>query len=306
MNLNSVRDDILANIEFVVCVDTVFSDSAMMADIVLPAAMHFEIEDIYISPVTYDLQYGSKVVEPRFEAKPDEIIIQLLAQGMGIGDFFQGTSEDWLRELLASPQFQAAGVTLEGLREKRHMRFVPKYIAYTDGKYPTGTGKVEFYCENPVPRFEFGQERDIAAERMPRFFPPHEAWYENEIMEKYPFQLISERSRQRWHSQGFDGAWFKEVYPEPTIRMNAEDAAEKGIEDGDYIEVYNDRGHAVAKAYLCGGLRKGVLSYPKGWPTRYYKAGNFSELSHSKFDPFAVSSSFFDTCVEVRKWEGGE
>ncbi|MEG0322699.1 MAG: molybdopterin dinucleotide binding domain-containing protein, partial [Raoultibacter sp.] len=304
-NLNSILSDVIDQVEFIVCADVVFSDSARNADIVLPVAHTFEIEDIYISPVNNDMLYGPRVVEPAFEAKSDQEICQLLGKSMGVGEYFEGNDEAWLSELLASPALKAAGITLDALRENINMRFAPPSIAYESGKYSTSTGKVEFYSEAPAARIEFGQERDIDAEHLPRFFPPIEAWPETEEMKKFPLQLISERSRNRWHSQGFDGMWLQEISPEPTIRMNIEDAEARGIEDGDYIEVYNDRGHAVAKAYKCAGMRPGMMVYPKGWQTHQYKAGNFSELSHSHFDPFAVSSSFFDTCVEVRSWNGG-
>ncbi|MEG0759345.1 MAG: molybdopterin-dependent oxidoreductase, partial [Raoultibacter sp.] len=304
-NLNVVLSDIIDKIEFIVCADIVFSDSARWSDIVLPVANTFEIEDIYCSPVTNHLQYGARVIEPAFEAKSDQEMTKLLAEGMGIGKYFQGNDESWLRELLDLPDLKKAGITLDALREKGSIRFKPEGVAYEDGKYSTSTGKVEIYSENPLPRIEFGQARDLDAEHLPRFFSPYEAYPGTEAMEKYPLILISERSRNRWHSQGFDGVWLREINPEPTIRLNIEDAKTRGIENGDYVEVYNDRGHAVAKAYLCAGMRPGMMSYPKGWQTHLYKAGNFSELSHSHYDPFAVSSSFFDTCVDARKWNGG-
>lgn len=305
VNLNSVLKDIIEKVDFVVCADTVLSDSARWSDIILPVAHTYEIEDIYIAPLTYNLQYSSRIVEPAFEAKPDQEIFQLLGKGLGLGEYFEGNDESWLRELLDTEAFTAQGITLDTLRKERDIRFAPPSIAYTDGQYPTSTGKVEFYSETPVARMEFAQERDEAAEHLPRFFPPYEAWHETEAMKKYPLILISERSRNRWHSQGFDGRWLQEISPEPTLRMNKDDAEARGITDGDYVEVYNDRGHAVTKVYLCAGMRPGMISYPKGWQSHQYKEGSFSELSHSHFDPYAVNSSFFDTCVDVRAWNGG-
>ena len=68
------------------------------------------------------------------------------------------------------------------------------------------------------------------------------------------------------------------------------------------MEAYNDRGHAVAVACVDAAVRPGCAVYPKGLMNRHYKGGNFSELSHSKFDPYAVNSSFWDNCVELRRW----
>ena len=305
VDMNRILGKIVDNVEFVVCADTVFSDSAQQADIVLPITHHYELEDIYISPVTNDLQYNARIIEPAFEAKTDQEVCRLIAGSMGLGDSFDD-DETMLRQLLDTPVLTKQGITLETLREKGTVRFAPKGVAYADGRYPTPTGKVEFYCEKPKPRLEFGQERDDAAERLPRFYPPFEAWPEADAMKKFPFILNSERSRNRWHSQGFEGMWLEEINPEPTIRINEADAANRGIDAGDYVEVFNDRGSAVARAYPCAGIRPGMLTYPKGFQSHQYVSGNFAELTQSKYDPYSINSANFDAAVDIRKWERDE
>lgn len=306
VDMNTVLTDVIDNIDFVVCMDVAFTDSARMADIVLPAAHFFEVSDLYMVSITNEFMYADKVVEPAFEAKPDQEMVRMLARAMGLGDFFEASDEEALEELLTIPALNEAGITYEAIKAMKTLRYMPpSVIAHEDGTYATSTGKVEFYSENPPVRIEGGQERDIDKERLPRFFPPYEAWEGTEAMEKYPLILISERSRNRFHSAGFEAPWLLEINPEPSLRINAEDAQERGINDGDYVEVYNDRGHAVAKASYCAGMRRGMMSYPKGMQRHQYKEGSFSELSQQHYDPFAVNSSFFDTCVEMRKWNGG-
>ena len=90
------------------------------------------------------------------------------------------------------------------------------------------------------------------------------------------------------------------------IKINTGDAAERGIAHGDYVELFNDRGRAVMKAIVTESVAPGVLSYPKGWQSAQYKAGNVSELTNSAYDPVAVNSNYFDTLVEVRLWKDGE
>lgn len=306
VDMNRILEEIVDKVEFVVCADTVFSDSARHADIVLPITNHYELEDIYISPLTNDLQYNARIVEPSFEAKTDQEVCRLIAAKLGIGEHFDDADEAMLRQLLDTPVLAKQGITLETLREKGMVRFAPKGVVYADGKYPTPTGKVEFYCEKPKPRMEFGQERDEAVERLPRFYPPFEAWPDGDAMKKFPFILNSERSRNRWHSQGFEGMWLEEINPEPTIRVNEADAAERGIRAGDYVEVFNDRGSAVARAFPCAGVRPGMLTYPKGFQSHQYVQGNFAELTQSKYDPYSINSANFDAAVDIRKWGGEE
>ena len=302
---NKIIAEIIDKMEFIVCLDVAFTDSALYSDIVLPAAHYYEVEDVYGATLSYHVQHGPKIVEPAFEAKPDLQVAKLLAEGLGIGAYFEGDDESWLREQLNFPALTAQGITLDALREKKDMRYIPAGVGYADGKYYTPTGKVEFYCEKPLPRVDLGLDLDVAPERLPRFYPPFEAWPGTDAMEKYPLILIPEHSRGRFHTGGFDGVWLNEIERGPIVRMNPDDAKARGIEDGDDVEVYNDRGHGVARAVLDAGKRPGMLQYPKGLQGRQYKSGDLASLCSLHMDPFAVNSSFGDTCVEVRKWDGG-
>lgn len=302
---NKLIAEIIDKLEFIVCLDVAFTDSALYADIVLPAAHYFEVEDVYGASLSYHMQHSPKIVEPAFEAKPDLQVAKLLAEGLGVGKYFEGDDESWLREQLDFPALAAQGITLDALREKKDMRFLPAGVYYADGKFSTPTGKVEFYCEKPLPRHDLGLDLDVAPERLPRFYPPYEAWPGTEAMKKYPLILIPEHSRGRFHTGGFDGVWLNEIERGPIVRMNVDDAQARGIEDGDDVEVYNDRGHGVARAVLDAGKRPGMLQYPKGLQGRQYKSGDLASLCSLRMDPFAVNSSFGDTCVEVRKWDGG-
>ena len=308
VNRNSVLHDIIDKVEFVVTADIVFSDSARWSDLILPCAYQYEIEDICSVPYANEVQYNDRIVEPAFEAKTDSEMCTLIARAVGVGEWFEPQNdEEWLRMLLDVPALKEKGVTLEALREKHTIRIKDKGFIYGgDGTYPTSTGKVEFYCESPFARLEHGQERDDDKEHLPHFTPPYEFWPGTEAIKKYPLQLISLRSRYRFHSQGFDAPWINEIDPEPFVRVNPVDADARGIEDGEYVEVYNDRGHAVAKAYRCGGVRPGTMAYAKGWQSHQYKVGNFSELTHSVHEAYISNSSFYDCCVEIRKWNGGE
>ena len=102
-----------------------------------------------------------------------------------------------------------------------------------------------------------------------------------------------------------DNQYLRELDPEPTIKMNPVDARERGIADGSYVEVFNDRGHCVAKAVLNEGIRPGCTVYPKSWQQNQFKAGSWSELLTSVYDPVGVNESYFDNLVEVRVWNEG-
>lgn len=296
--------EVLDKIEFIAASDIAFTDTVKQADIILPATHHYEREDIEIGQTSDSwFLFMEKAVEPLYECKPDGDMARLLAEKMGLGQFFTKTNDEMCEEALASPELTALGITFARLKAEKAIRWSPEYeVSAADGVFATDTGRMEFYVDNPTPRAYTGAEFDVDAERLPRFFPPKEAWPDSEIAKKYPLILQSERARNRFHSQGFQSSWLLEIDPEPNVRISTADAAARGIKKGDYVEVYNDRGNAVAKAVVTAALRPGVLVYPKGWQMHQFKAGSWAELSSAAFDPVGVNDSFFDTAVEVRLW----
>lgn len=308
-------DVIIPAMDYVVVADSVMTDSAQYADMVLPVAQWFELEEVANAGQCSSLHYNEKAIDPLYESKPDTQIVSELAEKLGLGEYFGQTAEEILSEVYDTPIGQALGMTYKDIKEKKQIRFIPgdaetdPHIAYKDGVFGTPTGRFEFYRESPIPRAATTKEltaEDIERERLPHWFPPLEAWPENDLYQKYPLVLMSERPRYRVHSQWFSTPLLRELDPEPFVKINPKDAGDRGIADGDYVECYNDRGFAVAKAVYSEAIRPGTLVYPKGWQLSQHKAGGWSELSSTEYDPFAVNNNFMDVLCEVRVWnEGG-
>ena len=167
----------------------------------------------------------------------------------------------------------------------------------------TPSGRMEFYVEEPELQFDMGQEYDRDREHLPRYFNPTEAYEGSPQWDKYKLILLSERPRFRVHSMFSDNKYLRELDPEPTVKINPADAEARGLADGEYVEVYNDRGHAVAKLVYNDAIRPGCMVYPKSWQMSQHKAGCWSELLTSAYDPVGVNESYFDNLVEVRAWK---
>lgn len=308
-------DVIIPAMEYVVVADSNLTDSARYADMVLPVAQWFELEEVANAGQCSSLHYNEKAIDPLYESKPDTQIVTELAQKLGLGEFFTLSNEEILAEMYNTDLGATIGVSMDNLKEQKQIRFIPgdaekdPHIAYKDGKFGTPSGRFEFYREAPKPRAVTTKEltpKEIDRERMACWFPPLEAWPENELYEKYPLVLMSERPRFRVHSQWYSTPLLRELDPEPYVKINPEDAEARGISDGDYVECFNDRGSAVAKVVFSNAIRVGSLVYPKGWQMTQHKAGGWSELSSTEFDAFAVNNNFMDVLCEVRVWnEGG-
>ena len=304
---NAWLKEVWPKMEMIVVADTMMTDTACYADYVLPVAHWFEVEDITYGGAAFTMSYNEKAVDPPFECKPDTDIVRMLADELSIGEYFQDSDSEILRQCLDSDDLRELDITYDGLKNDLEARFEADevYVAFKDGNFSTPSGRLEFYLEDPQPRT--GSTAIITdeltdRERLPRWFPPNEAWYENDIAKKYPLQVMSERPRWRVHSQWYTTKALRELDPEPIVKVNPTDAKKRGIEMDDYVECYNDRGHAIAKAVLSEAVRPGTLVYPKGWHIYQHKAGGWSELLNYAVDPFAVNPNFMDAQCEIRVW----
>lgn len=301
-------NDILPNIDFSVVIDTEFTDTARYADIVLPAAFWFEVNDLRVAYNNPYILMQEKAIEPLFESKSDLEIVTLIARKMGLTDFFPEDCDDiyWIKKLLDSDTLRLMNITYERLQKEKVIRgegsAEKPYIRGEKG-FLTPTGRAQLYCENPVPRVDYGQDISdvIEKERLPYFKPPGEAWHENLLYKKYPLVFIQEHSRFRTHTQWFNVPMLRELDPEPLAKISPKDAESRGIETGDVVEVFNDRGKAVLKAEVNDSIMPGVISIPKGWQREQFIEGCFQELTSSISDPMAVNYAFFDSLVDVKK-----
>lgn len=298
-------NNVVPNLDLIVTCDLAFTDTARYSDIILPAAHYYEMEEIISALGTHPyVQYSEKAIDPLFEAKPDGDIARLLADAMGVGEYFAKTDAEFMDEALDTEMSKSLGISYESLKQQHAIRAHPEeWLAY-GGKpqFYTVDGRLHFYDEDPQPRISYGQDIPVDRERLPVFFPPTEAWPGTPAQLKYPLVLLSERARFRVHSMWFDTPWLRELDPEPIVKINPADAEPRGITDGSHVEVFNDRGRAVAKAVLTQGIKPGCLTYPKGWQRHQHIAGSFSELNSNVVDPVGVNMSFFDATVDIRPW----
>lgn len=295
-------------VDFVVCADVNMTDSAQWADIVLPIPHAYETEDFDpVCPTPYPTYYH-KAIDPLYECKTDLEILQLIAEKMGMSKIYgDGASTE---ELMRAAMDSAA-----------NLKFGGGYDAFQDGKVGrnythtpaslvdtfkgTASQRLEYYIEKPAPRNNFGQEvHDY--ERLPYYEHANESYWENPLREKYPLMGCSQHNKYHVHSQCAYTPVLREIEPEPTLKVNASDAAERGISQGDYVRVFNDRGYAVLKAVVTEGIKPGVVSIPHGFQADQFVEGHTQDLTNVVMNDFCSNSSFYDFLCEVEKYEGGE
>ncbi|MDO5024679.1 molybdopterin-containing oxidoreductase family protein [Slackia piriformis] len=301
--------DILPNIDFILTLDTEFTDTARYSDIVLPVAFWTEVDELRVNNCANPyVLLAHKGMDPLYEAKPDSEIFALIAEKLGFGDDVPlRSSEEWIELLLDGAPLNAVGITIESLQKNAAMRGVGTeevpFVRGADGTFPTTSGRANLYCEMPLPRVDYGQEwtSDSEKERFPYFKAPTENWHENEAAKAYPLSYLQSHERYRTHTQWFAVESMREIDPEPLLHLSPEDAQERGIENGDIAEVFNDRGSVSAKTVIDNACPKGICHIPKGWQRGQFIEGCYQDLTGAEPDPMAVNFAYFDVRVEVRK-----
>jgi len=288
-NRSRVLRDILPKLEFFVAVDLFMTDTAVMADVVLPACSIFEKPDLIGGMF---LQLQRRVVAPEGENKSDLEIMTGLAQHMELGQFFDHQPEDYLREMLDSDDPLLQGISLERLQDEGAVllnRPAAPYVGLADLHFKTPSGRVEIYKEDLVNQ---GAE-------LPYFREPIEATPKNPLYAKFPLTLLFSHSRHRIHSTFANLSAAKQFEPEPLVEIHPSDAVRRGISEGEVVRVFNRRGSVELKCRLNATLRPAVVVISEGSWVRDFPKGDPYSLTHEQVSPTSDNYAFFDTLVQI-------
>ena len=310
-NQNKIEQELFSeeNLEFVAVAEIRPTDTTAYADMILPITHWFENDDI-VGGIHPFLLRNDKALEAPFEAKPDLEIFRLLAEEMGFPEYFDKTAQEYAEgivEELANNLGEGGAAAVQQYRDTGAVRLFPyPFYSFADKNFYTSSGRCEFYAEwetlnHPATSPATVLTVPMGGNPLPHFEPPYEAWPDNPLFEKYPLVNYQEHSKWRIHSQWFQVPWLRELDPEPVVKLSPEDAAQRGIENGDYAEVFNDRGQATFKVIVSEAILAGMCNTPKGWQRYQFKEGGYQELTNDHKHPINMNCAFFDTLVDVRK-----
>jgi trimethylamine-N-oxide reductase (cytochrome c) len=266
--------------------------TAKHADIVLPATMTLERNDI-VSDGRF-IMAMKQVVPPAFSARNDYDIFADIADHLGQRQAFtEGKDEAaWLRSSYETAQkaAQAKGVAMpsfDAFWAKGYLEFpeaagADAKVAYADfiadpitNALGTPSGKIEIYSEK-IASFKYDD-----CPPHPTWLPPSE-WLGSPKARTYPLHMISGHPKYRLHSQ-LDNTFIRDMYEvnerEP-VWINPGDAAARGIAQGDVVRVFNDRGQVLAGAVVTDRVRPSVIKlHEGGWydPQHPGKAGTLDK-----------------------------
>ncbi|MEA5019395.1 MAG: molybdopterin-dependent oxidoreductase [Gordonibacter sp.] len=295
--------EILDSLELFVVADVVRTSTTDYADIVLPACHYFECETASGDDTRY-INYNAKAAEPLYESKSDFEIFRTLMDKMGLERYNFADTNELFNTLFDNPTCQKLGITWEKLKKEGSILTVQKdnRVFGQEGKFDTPTGRLQFYQEKlPIDGGNWGQNVDFMKERLPYWEEPLEAWSANPLAEKYPLTFTSERSKFKVHSQYTHVPWLLEFESEPYVTANPATCAERGIADGDYVRIFNDRSAFVCRVRFSDGTRPGMITIDHGWEADQFVEGYYLDVIPANLSPVIANSYYFDTLIDIEK-----
>ncbi len=282
---------------YCVVMDSFLTDTADYADIVLPATTQLEHYDVHKSYGHLYVLANNPAIAPVGESLPNSEVFRRLAARMGFDDAcFRDSDEDLCRQALASASPRMRGVAWSAVKESGWQRLaVPERFApFAEGGFPTPSGKCELYSE-------WLEKQGI--DPLPFFNPPVESAVSNpELSERYPLAFISPPARHFLNSTFANVKRFRDFEGEPHLELHPDDAAARGIRDGDRVRVFNDRGGYTLRARVNGKPRRGVVVAPSVWWKKYSPDGrNANDVTSQRIADLGGGATFYDCLVQVER-----
>lgn len=282
------RDDL-----FTVVHELFLTDTALWADIVLPATSQLEQADLHKAYGHTLLTYNHPAIPPLGESKSNWDVFRLLAAEMGFDEpWLRQTADEVIDEVLtatAAHNPALAGITPERLRSEGSLPLtLAEAVPFESSTFPTPSGRVELYSErlaalghDPLPGYS-----GVVDEGGWGDAPPPGAL--DLISPAAHHFVTSSLANQPGHLRR-EGSPFVEIHPD--------DAAARGIAHGMTVRVSNGRGWCDLRAVITDGVRPGVVAAPKGRWSQHSGGRNVNWTTSDALGDFAGQSTFHSNKV---------
>ncbi|RPI76234.1 MAG: hypothetical protein EHM45_13545 [Desulfobacteraceae bacterium] len=287
------------SLEFRVVVDQFLTDTVREADIVLPAKTLFEQSDVIGAYWHPYIQLKQKIVEPLGQVKPESEIYWLLAKRLGfseqdLADKIPGPADAAVEAFLEKKLLPFPELSLDLLRQGPLLAPGTQETAFSDLLFKTPSGKIELYSAEAAQRW--------GLDPLPAFCEPREsARSVSGPNPKYPVYSMTPNTKNRTHSQFNNLKLTRQFSPKPFLDLNPEDALKRGIQAGDPVKVFNDRGSLEVEARIDFSMKSGTVCMTNGWWIT--DGGTVNFLSLGRETDMGHGAAFHDNLVEVVKAE---
>jgi anaerobic selenocysteine-containing dehydrogenase len=264
---------------FTVVHDQVLTDTALFADLLLPATTFFEQRDLHRSYGHHFLQYSEAVIEPVGESINNVELFARLARAMGFHEPEVAPGEDGLMEdAFDCDRSRFSGAGPADLRSERIARI----------RFDGGDALIQFGTDFPTTA---SRKAELAPPQLGAiaYRPPPDA--------KYPLILLSPATEKTINSTLGEFNLLS-----PKLCMHPADAGARGIRSGDIVRAYNDLGEVHVPVQVADSIRAGVVSLPKGmWFDTSRNRSTVTALVPDDLTDLGDGACFNDARVEVAR-----
>ncbi|MBI2803181.1 MAG: molybdopterin oxidoreductase family protein [Gammaproteobacteria bacterium] len=266
-DLNRVKRGFLRDDLFVCVHEQFMTETAAVADIVLPATMFLEHDDLYQGGGHQHIMLGPKAIEAPGECQSNHYVICELAKRLGANHpGFTLTS----REIIDWTLQNSGWGDLANLEAQRWLDVQP---SFADAHYVNGFAhadkKFHFAPEwSTLPPQGHGATPDVPQPRL----PDHHAVIEESTAE-FPFRLVTAPSRHYLNSTFTETPTSQRREGQPTVMLHPTDAARLGLADGARVRLGNTRGELELVVEIFDGVQTGVVISESIWPNRAFAGG---------------------------------
>ena len=262
----------LMNLDYLVVSEVFMTPTASFADIVLPAATHFEFNDIGHWGIGHGFILARpKVVDPPEDCWPDIKILNELGKALTSSEYWYDDYEELLEEVV-----KPSGLSYKAFVDKGYLAGENQFKKYVSTGFKTPSGKVELVLS---------QAEKFKVSTLPQFVGLPE-----ESDPEYPLVLTSCKSRYYLHSSYRWLERLRKQRPHPKTEIHLDTAAEHGIQDGDEVIVETRFGQITQLAHLTEKIHPKVINAAYGWwfpegtaESQYdWKKSNFNILTSAE------------------------
>ncbi len=286
---------------FTVVHEQFFTDTTRYADIVLPATTFLEHKDLNKAYGHTYLQISNQAIDPLGECWSNTKLFRELAQRMGFTEdcFLEDVNELIDLTLTRPDQSMPAGwekwmegITRERLEQEGHIRLNVgdgAFLPFAKGGFATASGKAELYSENLAAQ---GLDPVVS------FVPPTESRL-SEKSKQFPLELLSRKADNFLNSSFTNIPSVQKMEKPELLEIHTADAERRGIQEGDWVRVFNDRGEVRLKAHVNGAVQPGVVAARLN-AARFAPDGkSINVLTSETLTDLGAGPSFYSCLVEV-------
>jgi anaerobic selenocysteine-containing dehydrogenase len=281
---SSIVEKAFSSVSKLVVIEQFMTDTARLADYILPTTTSFEEEDLYYSSMYHHyVNYGPKLVSAPGEAKSDLWIWTKLAERLGFGEDFHHSRDQWMEMSLQS--LSAKGMTLDKLKEHHNVELPVNRVPWDDFQFKTPSGKYEFTAINKGVRG-----------LLKLAVPDESKWNNPELAEKFPYNLLTIHPLRSNHSQHYH------LFPKaPQLKIEVAEniADEHHLKAGDLIRVWNNRGEVKGYLSILSKAHPNTINIDEGIWRRF--GGSVNNLTSSGESDNGLGSILYDCLVNLEK-----